>query len=57
MEVRIQDVEFVKHVEGGEAIHHKSRIITYVDVKKYKLISLLTNDMESDPEEIIAIDP
>ncbi len=27
----------------------------YVDVKKRKLISLLTNDMESDPEEIIAI--
>ena len=25
-----------------------------MDVKKHKLISLLTNDMESDPEEIIA---
>lgn len=55
MEVRIQQVEFVKQVKGGEVIRHKSRIITYVDVKKRKLISLLTNDMESDPEEIIAI--
>ena len=26
-----------------------------MDVKKRKIISLLTNDMESDPEEIIAI--
>ena len=26
-----------------------------MDVKERKLISLLTNDMESDPEEIIAI--
>ena len=55
MEFRIQDVEFVKHVKGGEAIHHKSRIITYVDVKKHKLLWLLTNDMELNPEEIIAI--
>ena len=55
MEVRIQHVEFVKQVKDGETIRHKSRIITYVDEKKRKLISLLTNDMESDPEEIIAI--
>ena len=55
MEVRIQHVEFVKQVKDGEDIHHKSRIITYVDVKKRKLISLLTNDMDSDPNEIIAI--
>ena len=55
MEVIIQHVEFVKQVKEGETIRHKSRIITYVDEKKRKLISLLTNDMESDPEEIIAI--
>lgn len=55
MEVRIQNVEFVKQIRGGETIHHKSRIITYVDAKKRKLISLLTNDMDSDPDEIIAI--
>ena len=55
MEVRIQNVEFVKQIKGGQTIHHKSRIITYVDVKKRKLISLLTNDMESAHEEIVAI--
>lgn len=55
MEVRIQNVEFVKQKKGGVTIHHKSRIIFYADVKKRKLISLLTNDMESDPEEIVAI--
>ena len=55
MAVRIQNVEFMKQKTGGETIHHKARIITYVDVKKCKLISLLTNDMESDPEEIVAI--
>ena len=55
MEVRIQEVEFIKQKKGGETIRHKSRIITYADVKKRKLISLLTNNMESDPEEVIAI--
>ena len=51
----VRHVEFVKLLKGKEAIHHRSRIITYVDVRKRKLISLLTNDMESDQEEIIAI--
>ena len=55
MQVRIQDVEFIKHKKGGEIIRHKARIITHVNVPKHKLISLLTNDMESDPDEIIAI--
>ena len=55
MEVRIQRMEFVRYLKGKDAVHHKSRIITYVDVRKRRLISLLTNDMESDPEEIIAI--
>ena len=55
MEVRIQHVEFVKQQKGGDVIRHRSRIIIYADIKKRKLISLLTNDMESDPEEIIAI--
>lgn len=55
MEVRIQNVEFIKQKKDGETIRHKSRIITHVDLRKRKLISLLTNDMESDPEEIIAI--
>ncbi len=55
MDVRIQHVEFVRQVKGADVIHHKSRIITYADVKKRKLISLLTNDMESDTAEIMSI--
>ena len=54
MEVRMQNVEFVKQVKGGGTVRHKSRIITYADIKKHKLISLLTNDMDSDPKGIIA---
>lgn len=55
MEVRIQDVTFTKKISGGEAIIHNARIITHVDTKKRKLISLLTNDMDSEPNDIIAI--
>ena len=54
MEVRIQNVTFSKQVKDG-VICHKIRIITYADEKMHKLISLLTNDMDSDPNEIIAI--
>lgn len=55
MEVRIQRVEFVKQKKGGEVISHQARIITYVHEQKHRLISLLTNDMGSDPVEIIEI--
>ncbi len=55
MEVRVQEVRFIKKKQGGETIVHDARIITYVDVRKHKLISLLTNDMEFDPSEIIEI--
>ena len=55
MEVRIQLVEFAKSVKKGEKLTHYARIITYVDEKKRKLIQLLTNDMDTDPSEIIAI--
>ena len=54
MEVRIQHVSFTKHLKEKEIIHY-SRIVTYVDEKKKKLIPLLTNDMDSDPSEIIDI--
>ena len=54
MEVRIQSVTFSKQTKD-KMICHNARIITYADEKKRKLISLLTNDMDSDPEEIIAI--
>ena len=55
MEVRIQQVIFTKELNNGEILTHKARIITYVDEKKNKLIPLLTNDMEFDPREIVAI--
>ena len=55
MEVRIQEVKFTKKKQGGETIVHHARIITYVDIKKHKLISLLTNDKEFDPAGIIEI--
>ncbi len=55
MEVRVQYVTFTKDMKDGQKITHRARIISYADVKKHKLIRLLTNDMESDPDEIIAI--
>lgn len=55
MEVRIQNVTFSKMLKDGTIMIHHARIITYVDIKKHKLVSLLTNDMESDPHEIIEI--
>ena len=54
MEVRIQNVTFTKQTQNG-VISHNARIITYVDERKLKLVSLLTNDMDSDTNEIIAI--
>jgi predicted nucleic acid-binding protein len=55
MEVRVQEVKFTKKKQDGETITHYARIITYVDVKKHKLVSLLTNDKDFDPSEIIEI--
>jgi hypothetical protein len=55
MEVRVQHATFIKHRKEGEELIHHARIITYTDENKHKLISLLTNDMGSDPSEIIAI--
>lgn len=55
MEVRVQSIIFTKQIKDNQSIVHKARIITYVDEKKQKLISLLTNDTEFDPAEIIAI--
>lgn len=50
-------VEFRKKVKDGEDIVHKARIITYVNMKnpkKPKLTRLLTNDLETAYEEIVA---
>ena len=46
IEVRIQNVEFVKQIRGGETTHHKSRIITYMDTKKRKLIRCLQQPVQ-----------
>ncbi len=55
MEVRVQSVLFTKKLKDGERFEHNARIVTYVEEEKHKLISLLTNDMDMDPEEIVAI--
>ena len=55
MEVRVKYVSFTKQIKNGETLTHKARIITYADQRKRKLISLLTNDMDMDPSEVIAI--
>ena len=57
MEYRVRLVTFAKHVKDGEDIIHHARIITYVDIKKTKakLVSLLTNDMDMEPEDIVEI--
>lgn len=57
MEYRIQHVSFTKKQKDADDIVHHALIITYVDIKKtrVKLIQLLTNDMDMDPEEIVAI--
>lgn len=57
MEYRVQHVIFHKHVKDGEDIEHHARIITYVDIKngKARLVSLLTNDMNMEVEDIVGI--
>ena len=57
MEYRVRHVVFHKHVKEGEEIEHHARIITYVDTRKGKarLMSLLTNDMDMEVEDIVAI--
>ena len=56
MELRIQTVLFRKR-KSDKTIEHTARIITYVDKKKIKtkLVRLLTNDFEMEPEDIIEI--
>jgi hypothetical protein len=54
---RVQRVIFRKHVKDGDDIVHHARIITYVDIKRGKArpVSLLTNDMEMEVEDIVGI--
>ena len=57
MEYRIRHVAFTRKVKGGDDIVHHARIITCIDVKKTRTrpIRLLTNDMDMDAEDIVAI--
>ena len=55
-EIEVKHVVFTKQVKEKDPVIHRARIIIYADVKKdVKLTSLLTNDMEMDPEEIVEI--
>ena len=57
MEYHEQYVIFKKHVKDGADIEHRARIISYMDIKKGKSkpISLLTNDMDMNMEDIVDI--
>ena len=54
MALRVQHIVFTKKTKEVIIKHH-ARIITYPDIQKKKLISLLTNDFEMPPEDIIDI--
>ena len=54
MALRVQHVVFTKKTKEVIITHH-ARIITYPDIQKKKLITLLTNDFEMTPEDIIDI--
>lgn len=57
MVYNVKKVVFTKELKNEEKIEHKARIISYVDIDKKKIISLLTNDIDGNlqPEDIIAI--
>lgn len=55
MVMRIQNVTFTKKEKNGELIVHNARIVTYADEGKKKCVSLLTNDFDMSPEDIVAI--
>ena len=54
MDLRVQYVVFTKKTKEM-FINHHARIITYPDIQKKKLISLLTNDFEMPDQDIIDI--
>ena len=55
MEVRIQDVLFTKKISKEQTIIHNAFLGVSLCYYTGKLISLLTNDKDSDHDEIIAI--
>ena len=54
MALRVQHVVFTKKTKELIITHH-ARIITYPDIQKKKLITLLTNDFEMPQQDIIDI--
>ena len=55
MELRLQEVVFSKTKAYGTKLQHQARMITYPEEKKGKLTTLLTNDLETDPYELIQV--
>lgn len=55
MQYRIKWVTFYKPIKGGGLIRHHARIISFFKVEKGKVIDLLTNDMDAEPEEFVDI--
>ena len=55
MELRLQEVIFSKTQSDGTVLQHKARLITYPEDKRSKLTTLLTNDLETDPYDLIQV--
>ncbi len=57
MAYRVRRVSFFKRAKDGDGIVHHARIITYVDTNKGKAkpVSLLTNDMDMEYEDIVGV--
>ena len=55
MELRLQEVVFSKTKAYRKKLQHQARMITYPEEKKGKLTTLLTNDLETDPYELIQV--
>ena len=55
MELRLQEVIFSKTQSDGTVLQHKARLITYPEAKRSKLTTLLTNDLETDPHDLIQV--
>ncbi len=55
MELLLQEVIFSKMQSDGMVLQHKARLITYPEDKRSKLTTLLTNDIETDPYDLIQV--
>ena len=55
MELRLQEVVFSKTQSDGTVLQHKARLIIYPEDKRSKLTTLRTNDLETDPYDLIQV--